>query len=636
MFKAINKLILSIVSIGLSFSFFKKDPYFRFEKNIDNKKESFHNRFKQDTGGRLSYSDFISDKGSVYFSFYDVSFDNFYYDEYLNLNFQGLDFKDNNSYVRLRTRFKVDKNEIYCSDYTYKENRTSNSSPYINYIVDRKDNFLYIKFVLEEVKDFYKKNKSSIPSTGKKEVRVDINFPKTCNIANAAYCDSKEFRIKAGAKTFNYHDVFAYWKNNERFVVEVDKIHDTWWDYMYPLYLLKAITTSKYGRTIGPIGTEKYTEHIITGIDENFGDYYYKHELAQNGRFLDYQLSIRFFDERTNLYEAEKDITVRLKSKDDISPRIIIDGISADSYTKSIQVSYDKARDLKMLKDSLLERIEVSDNSMEVLIPNIEIEGFKPMSIEDYVLTISSKDASENSTLIKKILQIIDDIPPAITSKVEKIETTINDRLSEEFILSKFRSVDEIDEELNVYLGRDEYHENMNYMKAGRYNVEIKAKDKSENETTIIFPITVFESGNENYILSEGALIVSTDTILEPDEIVDKLIEAGQIDKVEYKEANIIDGNPIEGNNQVGEYTLKIEIEIVIDDNESRYVYLKIKVVEGKLNDIDNSTDIDNKGDSSGKDIKSDEESTPKSFWQHIVDFFKAIGDFFKNLFGIK
>lgn len=634
MFKAINKLILSIVSIGLSFSFFNKDPYFRFEKNIDNKKESFHNRFKQDTGGRLSYSDFISDKGSVFFSFYDVSFDNFYYDEYLNLNFQGLDFKDNNSYVRLRTRFKVDKNEIYCSDYTYKENRTSNSSQYINYIVDRKDNFLYIKFVLEEVKDFYKKNKSSIPSTGKKEVRVDINFPKTCHIANAAYCDSKEFRIKAGAKTFNYHDVFAYWKNNERFVVEVDKIHDTWWDYMYPLYLLKAITTSKYGRTIGPIGTEKYTENIITGIDENFGDYYCKHELAQNGRFLDYQLSIRFFDERTNLYEAEKDITIRLKSKDDISPRIIIDGISADSYIKPIQVSYDKARDLKMLKDSLLERIEVSDNSMEVLIPNIEIEGFKPMSIEDYVLTISSKDASENSTLVKKILQIIDDIPPVITSKVEKIETTINDRLSEEFILSKFRSVDEIDEELNVYLGRDEYHENMNYMKAGRYNVEIKAKDKSENETTIIFPITVFGSGNENYILSEGALIVSTDTILEPDEIVDKLIEAGQIDKVEYKEANIIDGNPIEGNNQVGEYTLKIEI--VIDDNESRYVYLKIKVVEGKLNDIDNSTDIDNKGDSSGKDIKSDEESTPKSFWQHIVDFFKAIGDFFKNLFGIK
>lgn len=634
MFKVINKLILSIVSIGLSFSFFKKDPYFRFEKNIDNKKESFHNRFKQDTGGRLSYSDFISDKGSVYFSFYDVSFDNFYYDEYLNLNFQGLDFKDNNSYVRLRTRFKVDKNEIYCSDYTYKENRSSNSSPYINYIVDRKDNFLYIKFVLEEVKDFYKKNKSSIPSTGKKEVRVDINFPKTCHIANAAYCDSKEFRIKAGAKTFNYHDVFAYWKNNERFVVEVDKIYDTWWDYMYPLYLLRAITASKYGRTIGPIGTEKYTENIITGIDENFGDYYCKHELAQNGRFLDYQLSIRFFDERTNLFEAEKDITIRLKSKDDISPRIIIDGISADSYTKPIQVSYDKARDLKMLKDSLLERIEVSDNSMEVLIPNIEIEGFKPMSIEDYVLTISSKDASENSTLVKKILQIIDDIPPIITSKVEKIETTINDRLSEEFILSKFRSVDEIDEELNVYLGRDEYHENMNYMKAGRYNVEIKAKDKSENETTIIFPITVFGSGNENYILSEGALIVSTDTILEPDEIVDKLIEAGQIDKVEYKEANIIEGNPIEGNNQVGEYTLKIEI--VIDDNESRYVYLKIKVVEGKLNDIGNSTDIDNKGDSSGKDIKSDEESTPKSFWQHIVDFFKAIGDFFKNLFGIK
>lgn len=634
MFKVINKLILSIVSIGLSFSFFKKDPCFRFEKNIDNKKESFHNRFKQDTGGRLSYSDFISDKGFVYFSFYDVSFDNFYYDEYLNLNFQGLDFKDNNSYVRLRTRFKVNKNEIYCSDYTYKENRTSNSSSYINYIVDRKDNFLYIKFVLEEVKDFYKKNKSSIPSTGKKEVRVDINFPKTCHIANAAYCDSKEFRIKAGAKTFNYHDVFAYWKNTERFVVEVDKIHDTWWDYMYPLYLLRAITSSKYGRAIGPIGNEKYTEHIITGIDENFGDYYYKHELAQNGRFLDYQLSIRFFDERTNLYEAEKDITIRLMSKDDISPRIIIDGISADSYTKPIQVSYDKARDLKMLKDSLLERIEVSDNSMEVLIPKIEIEGFKPMSIEDYVLTISSKDASENSTLVKKILQIIDDIPPAITSKVEKIETTINDRLSEEFILSKFRSVDEIDEELNVYLGRDEYHENMNYMKAGRYNVEIKAKDKSENETAIIFPITVFGSGNENYILSEGALIVSTDTILEPDEIVDKLIEAGQIDKVEYKEANIIEGNPIDGNNQVGEYTLKIEI--VIDDNESRYVYLKIKVVEGKLNDIGNSTNIDNKGDSSGKDIKSDEESTPKSFWQHIVDFFKAIGDFFKNLFGIK
>lgn len=280
--------------MGLSFSFFNKDPYFRFEKNIDNKKESFHNRFKQDTGGRLSYSDFISDKGLVYFSFYDVSFDNFYYDEYLNLNFQGLDFKDNNSYVRLRTRFKVDKNEIYCSDYTYKENRTSNPSPYINYIVDRKDNFLYIKFVLQEVKDFYKKNKSSIPSTGKKEVRVDINFPKTCHIANAAYCDSKEFRIKAGAKTIDYHDVFAYWKNYERFVVEVDKIHDTWWDYMYPLYLLRAITTSKYGRTIGPIGNEKYTEHIITGIDENFGDYYYKHELAQNGRFLDYQLSIRF------------------------------------------------------------------------------------------------------------------------------------------------------------------------------------------------------------------------------------------------------------------------------------------------------------------------------------------------------
>lgn len=634
MFKVINKLILSIVSIGLSLSFFKKNPYFRFEKNIDNKKESFHNRFRQDTGGRLSYSDFISDKGLVYFSFYDVSFDNFYYDEYLNLNFQGLDFKDNNSYVRLRTRFKVDKNEIYCSDYTYKENRTSNSSPYINYIVDRKDNFLYIKFVLEEVKNFYKKNKSSIPSTGKKEVRVDINFPKTCHIANAAYCDSKEFRIKAGAKAINFYDVFAYWKNYERFVVEVDKIHDTWWDYMYPLYLLRAITTSRYGRAIGPIGNEKYTEHIITGIDENFGNYYCKHELAQNGRFVDYQLSIRFFDERTNLYEAEKDITVRLKSKDDISPRIIIDGISADSYTKPIQVSYDKARDLKMLKDSLLERIEVSDNSMEVLIPKIEIEGYKPMSIEDYVLTISSKDASENSTLVKKIIQIIDDIPPVITSKVEKIETTINDRLSEEFILSKFRSVDEIDEELNVYLGRDEYHENMNYMKAGRYNVEIKAKDKSENETTIIFPITVFGSGNENYILSEGALIVSTDTILEPDEIVDKLIEAGQIDKVEYKEANIIEGNPIEGNNQVGEYTLKIEI--VIDDNESRYVYLKIKVVEGKLNDIDNSTDIDNKGDSSGKDIKSDEESTPKSFWQHIVDFFKAIGDFFKNLFGIK
>lgn len=41
MFKVINKLILSIVSIGLSLSFFNKDPYFRFEKNIDNKKNLF-------------------------------------------------------------------------------------------------------------------------------------------------------------------------------------------------------------------------------------------------------------------------------------------------------------------------------------------------------------------------------------------------------------------------------------------------------------------------------------------------------------------------------------------------------------------------------------------------------------------
>lgn len=46
----------------------------------------------------------------------------------------------------------------------------------------------------------------------------------------------------------------------------MDKIHDTWWDYMYPLYLLRAITTSKYGRTIGPIGIENILNILSQGL----------------------------------------------------------------------------------------------------------------------------------------------------------------------------------------------------------------------------------------------------------------------------------------------------------------------------------------------------------------------------------
>lgn len=403
------------------------------------------------------------------------------------------------------------------------------------------------------------------------------------------------------------------WQGNV-LVAFLDKTYDkSQKKYMHPIKLLSHLY---------PLGekTEKGRSFILTGIDKDFGDYYWYPKLIDNGKVRTYKFYAKEYDKQNNTYKEEKEYWIKVCTTDDVEPRILIDGIDADSINYPIRISYTEYKKYgeRRVSDMILSHVSVIDNSNEYVQKAVFFEKYIGyMKLGSFFVTIDALDSGRNLAIARKEILIVDDVPPVITIPAEEIKVTTDVRLSDKEIFDHVIATDEMCEEVSLSFGKNPYHADGNYAKPGIYRVEIIATDKYGNSSRKELPIVVEDPNNDNWVLSEGTVIVATNTVLKPMDIVERLVKDRQLENLKYTSAMIIEGPPLEGNNTPGDHTITIEAEI--EGGGSKFIVLTVRVLDKSNFEAGDTEEV----------------QTTFTFWENLVHFFNSIIAFFKGLFGI-
>lgn len=564
--------------------------------------------------GMAPLSDFSAGKGYIEFSTYGkgINILNFPTDTYFSFTLPGCNFDKSTDFFECNATFYTPRTTYVMtySEYITPENMDHIYQPTCNFYLTRNgDVFSFWMHLKESLLDL----PSGYPD---KDVlfgrEVRINFPEEYTPTFASFGNDPE--LSFSENTYKAPIKGMKWEENIFDVVfdKTDIFKDSG-NYIHPLELIKCFVTSKASN-----GSNK--TYALTGFNKEFGDYFWNKELVANGRVRDYKFYMAEAREDGTSYYPEKEYWLRVRTTDDVPPRILIDGVDADSINLPIKISYTALKRNRLITaiDILKERTTVIDNSGLPVNPTLTLEGYEGgMKIEDFFVIINAKDHFGNSTTVKKDVQIIDDVPPVITIPAKEIKVSSEIRLTEEQILEYVLAEDEIDKEgVTLKLGKNPYHENGNHAKPGIYWVEVIASDIYGNVSRKDIAIVVEAPDNNSWVLSKGVVIITPDTVLKPMDIVERLVADKQLENLAYEEALIIEGSPIEGNNIPGEY--KMTIEAKTENQGSKFITLTVRVLDNK-----------------GVQEKEDLEKTSFSFWENIVNFFKSIIDFFKALFGI-
>lgn len=554
----------------------------------------------------------------------DLKFNDFYFDYYIVLKIPGYSFDREDDFLKISMLFDR-PGGTYCGvfEYTFTP-KGSYIDENSNFILSRSGDVFYIQMMLDYARNAWK----PVDGYDKSVYRwksTEIKFPDDAYPNYVGASKEKEFSYPSEPLNYASRLIGMSWNGDYMFLIDYEKALENW--CFSPLFIIKKMCSQRDSNG------EKRPAPIICAYDSSFGSFFLNPDLVSEGRFIDYKFYMRFYNQIEKSYGPEREVTVRVRSTDTIAPRILIDGVSSTEHNGIIQVSYDKARSIEQLEEVLDERIEIRDNSGEVISPTYSITNFEPLKIKDFKVVVSAKDFSNNSSVARITLQIVDDIPPVIKSLTKKIATTTYSRLSEDDILDNFVAIDEIDKEyVKLYLGKNDYYEDLNYTREGIYDIEVKAKDCYGNESFMNFHVNVSMPDVDDWVYRDGILYVTESTSLDAMGIVKILIDEGQLEDNGFIEANILSGNSINGSNTSGEYTMKIEA--ISNDGTSTYVSVKVKVV-GSTSDVEegNVSNIIVKIESN-KENSEESESTKseKSFLQMLADFFASLWQWFVNL----
>ena len=304
-------------------------------------------------------------------------------------------------------------------------------------------------------------------------------------------------------------------------------------------------------------------------------------------------------------------IIVTIKYVDDVAPTIEVPELDDQ---KRIPVPYSKARTDEALEATLQSMIKVTDNIRDGIIPKIDVKDFKPLIMGDYKVNVEANDGYNTSTWSGTI-NVYDDVAPDIEG-ASTITTAVTAPLTAQGIIDQYTVIDEIDgEDVTISLSDDEYHEKTNSVTVGTYTATIVASDSSGNTAEKVITIAVEDQEGPVWYVYGTVLTILEQSKLSPMEIVQRLVDEGSIDDLNYARAEIVLGDPIDGRQTPGNYLMTIKAET--DDGTTRFVNLTLSVLARNDSII--------------------EPNPPKKlnrFFQFFVDLWNSIVKFFNKLFG--
>jgi len=360
-----------------------------------------------------------------------------------------------------------------------------------------------------------------------------------------------------------------------------------------------------------------------------------------------YELNIKFYV--NNQYLNKKILYTSIDQK---APSIKVNNLIDEN---KFRYSYSSALTKEDLLRLLSSNIEVYDNEQKkYFTPNITIQNYVPFVIGSYPVTIEGSDG-ENISYWNGYVELIDDIGPKISGP-KVISTTTSNPLSSKEILDLYSFYDEIDKtNIDYSISEDNYHVSRNSLTKGDYKIQISAKDKSDNVSTQEVTVSVLDSNDAFWYISNSTLFVNENTKISAKELVRRMVDEGILENLDYKSASYIGDLSIDGTQKPGIYYVTLRVET--EDGTFKYLNLNINVqnlnhetnnqipVDEEIKEEENSssqntifnseneskdTSTSNSSNITDANEKSNKNTNSfigfiKTIWNNIVNFFQNI-----------
>jgi len=323
--------------------------------------------------------------------------------------------------------------------------------------------------------------------------------------------------------------------------------------------------TSKNAKLTYEVGTEVSGEQVVQ--DAGVGIEYDKVftmtsntdvTLLDTGKAGTYDVLIHALDS----YGNEESKTISVQMIDTIAPTI-----TGDTY-----VGYDLAADVSLeqfMKDT---HIVVSDNSIERIVPDIDMQAINFAVAGTYVVEVGASDTSGNKASPLTLHVIVGDIiaPEIHANDVVTYENDSVVRTPEQFINDSNLKVSDNSHEpiAPVYdLTRVNYHV------PGVYPVEIKATDRAGNTTTKVIEVIIADTIAPILTVNTRSLLYEAGSVL----TTEQLITDAQIKATDNSEEVIrprIDMRQVD-TNRAGNY----EVIVTASDSSGNTSHIVLEVV---------------------------------------------------------
>lgn len=244
-------------------------------------------------------------------------------------------------------------------------------------------------------------------------------------------------------------------------------------------------------------------------------------------------------------------------------------------FQDEITVSYKE----KLNEAFINKHFFIADNYDETTINEIvKKDGSKINNIETGKIEckLISKDSFNNKSEYNFTIKRIDDIPPVISCKYDELNLSTETILTQDNLLSFFSIEDEMDKNPELYVESNSYSKHSKEL--GYYTFIVTGKDKSGNTSSLSLSIYVLNSNGPIFYTNQSFLTFARGNAPSEEEIISSLIRRNILPNKKYVSSNVIDGENIDNNLEVGEHL--ITMQYIADDNSSYLVDLLIEVVE--------------------------------------------------------
>lgn len=300
--------------------------------------------------------------------------------------------------------------------------------------------------------------------------------------------------------------------------------------------------------------------------------------------------------------------------KDKIGP--VITKISDEN----LQLSYKTEFNNNFIYQNFYVIDNLDNDNCKVTLTNIDGNEID-RSLGEKTLLLKAEDSSGNVSKLSFDVNLIDDIPPVITSKHDELTLSPNSVITSDSLLEMFECVDEIDGKINLSVKENTYSGNASVI--GNYKFSVYAYDKSGNYSEKAIDIYVTDLEAPIFFAKQSFLTFVQGQVPDEDLIVQSLIRQKVLPDKNYVSSELIEGYEITNDLEVGEYTSTMQF--FADDMSTEIVDLTIEIVEKKNLGIHDAIDSIDK-------LEEEELSFWAKFCRFWIDLWNNIVSFFTGM----